>query len=204
MDNKDKILLGAEELFFKFGIKSMTMDDIAKHLGMSKKTIYQIFEDKDALVNSLVNSHIKKNESQMIGYAGTSKNAIQEILFALKHMAEMFAKTNPLLFHDMQKYHIIAWNDFKSFKEGCMTKIVVDNLKRGIAEGLYREDISVKIMARLRIEEVEMTFNPYIFPPTQYSMVEVAEQLMKHFLLGICTLKGHRMVNKHFEIKEAE
>ena len=204
MDNKEKILIGAEELFFRFGIKSMTMDDIAKHLGMSKKTIYQFYEDKDALVTSLVDAHIKRNSTQMCGYAESSKNAILEILSAIKHMSEMFSRTNPLLFHDLQKYHSEAWKNFTTFKNDILLKIVIDNLKRGIAEGLYRENISIKILAKLRIEEVEMAFNPNVFPPSQYNMLEVAKQLLEHFLLGICTLKGHKMANKYFEITENE
>ena len=204
MEPREKILLGAEELFFKFGIKSMTMDDIAKHLAMSKKTIYQFFEDKDALVQTLVTEHIAVNEQQMKLDSQAAKNAIEEVFVSLKHVNEMFSKTNPLLFHDLQKYHIKAWNIFKEHKDGCMTKIVIENLKRGIQEGLYREDINIKIIAQLRLQEIEMTFNPSVFPPTQYSMLTVMEQLLKHFLLGICTLKGHKLVNKHLQIIEKE
>lgn len=204
METRDKILLGAEELFFKFGIKSMTMDDIAKHLGMSKKTIYQYFEDKDSLVQKLVSEHISANEAQMKFDSQAAKNAIEEVFVSLKHVNEMFSKTNPLVFHDLQKYHLKAWNIFKEHKDGCITKIVIENLQRGIKEGLYREDINIKILAQLRLQEIEMTFNPSIFPPTQYSMLTVMEQLLKHFLLGICTLKGHKLVNKYLQITEKE
>jgi AcrR family transcriptional regulator len=204
METRDKILLGAQELFFKFGIKSMTMDDIAKHLGMSKKTIYQFFEDKDSLVNTLVSEHIMQNEQQMKADSKAAKNAIEEVFVSLKHVNEMFSKTNPLLFHDLQKYHLSAWNIFKKHKDGCMIQIVIENLQRGIEEGLYREDINIKILAQLRLQEIEMTFNPSIFPPTQYSMLTVMEQFLKHFLLGICTLKGHRLVNKYLQITEKE
>jgi TetR/AcrR family transcriptional regulator, cholesterol catabolism regulator len=204
MEIKDRILLGAQELFFKYGIKSITMDDIAKHLAISKKTIYHSFADKNELVETLLSNSLNKDENDLIHIRQEAENVIVETFGLMKHMSNMFAKVNPNIFYDLQKYHPDAWKMFKSFKEDCMAKMVEESIKRGIQEGLVRADVNAKILARLRIEQVEMGFNPLIFPPDKFKMVEVQVTLLDHFLLGICTIKGHKLFNKYKEVTEDE
>lgn len=199
-----RIIESAEEMFFRYGIKSITMDDIAKQLGMSKKTIYQHFSDKDKLVESLISEHIKRNTGQMCNFQTSAKNAIEEVLLTMKHLGEMFSKINPTMFYDLFKYHHESWKIYKNFKDKNLANMVEANLLRGIQEKLYRSDIHIKAMARLRIEEVEMGFNQDIFPSDQFSLVEVQVEMLKHFLLGISSIKGHKMVNSHMNIMEHE
>ncbi|MDP1746854.1 MAG: TetR/AcrR family transcriptional regulator [Bacteroidota bacterium] len=204
METKDRILLGAEELFFKYGIKSITMDDIAKHLGISKKTIYQFYSDKNEIVETLMVQRMQTNECEFKQIAKESANVIEEVFAMMKHMGVMFLQMNPNLFYDMQKYHPSSWKLFKQFKENCIERMVEDSVKRGIAQGLVREDINTKIVARLRMEEVEMGFNPEAFPPDKFKIVDVQLALLDHFLHGICTIKGHKLINKHKEVTEDE
>jgi AcrR family transcriptional regulator len=105
MTIEEKILRGAQELVFRYGIKSITMDDIAKHLGMSKKTIYQHYADKDELILRLVEFLLSHNTDQMECIVEQSKDPIHEIIETMKMMASTFAKMNPILFHDMMKYY---------------------------------------------------------------------------------------------------
>lgn len=199
-----RIIESAEEMFFRYGIKSITMDDIAKQLGMSKKTIYQHFSDKDKLVESLINEHIKRNTSQMCHFQSSAKNAIEEVLNTMKHLGEMFSKINPTMFYDLFKYHHESWKIYKNFKDKNLASMVEANLARGIQEKLYRSDIHLKALAKLRIEEVEMGFNQDIFPSDQFSLVEVQIEMLKHFLLGISSIKGHKLVNTYMNILEHE
>jgi hypothetical protein len=75
---------------------------------------------------------------------------------------------------------------------------------KGIKDGIVRKDIDPKILAKLRMEEVEMGFNPLLFPPEKFKILDVQLSLIDHFLHGICTLKGHKLINKHKELKEEE
>ncbi len=201
---KDRILKGAEELFFKYGIKSITMDDIAKHLGISKKTIYQFYSDKNEVVETLMIQNMKKNECEFQQTAEQSANVIEEVFEMMKHIGTMFSKMNPNLFYDLQKYHPNSWKLFIQFKEDCIERMVEDSVKRGIKQGLVRSDINTKIVARLRMEEVEMGFNAQAFPPDKFKIVDVQLALLDHFLHGICTLKGHKLINKHKKVTEEE
>jgi TetR/AcrR family transcriptional regulator, cholesterol catabolism regulator len=204
METKDKILQGAEELFFRYGIKSVTMDDIARHLAISKKTIYQFFEDKNEMVETLMTQSLRKDECEFKQIQADSENVIVEVFNMMKHMGNMFSKVNPNIFYDLQKYHPNAWKQFKVFKHECMAKMVEDSIERGIKEGLVRSDLNAKVLARLRIEEVEMGLNSEIFPPEKFKMLDVQLAMIDHFLHGICTIKGHKMINKFKQVNEEE
>jgi len=204
LDVKTRIVNGARELFFKYSIKSITMDDIAKHLAISKKTIYLYFPDKNKLVETLMETTLKHNETQFMKVNQEAENVIVEVFGLMKHIDAMFSKINANLFYDLQKYHPGAWKIFRNFKEDCMAKMVEDSIKRGIEEGLVRSDVNAKILSRLRIEEVEMGLNPAAFPPDQFTVTEVQVALLDHFLLGICTLKGHKLFNQYKQVTEDE
>ncbi len=204
MKTKERILKGAEELFFKYGIKSITMDDISKHLAISKKTIYMYFEDKNEVVETLMRARLKFDECEMNQTTKESKNVIEEFFRIMKHIDSMFSQMNPNLFYDLQKYHPDSWKLFKNFKEECIERTVENSIKRGIKEGLVRSDIDTKIIARMRMETLEMGLNPEMFPPDKFKILDVQLALLDHFLHGICTLKGHKLINKYKEISEDE
>lgn len=204
MEIKERILEGTRELFFMYGIRSVTMDDIAKHLSISKKTIYESFSDKDEIVNKLIIQSIEVNLKELKKIENKSKDAVQEMIFIMNHISEMFSKINPNLIYDLQKYHSSAWKAFQSFKQDSMMRLFSDNLKKGINQGYYRKNINVPILSQLRVEEVTLAMNPLVFSPERYSLKEVQVSLLDHFLHGITTLNGHKLLNKYKNIKEEE
>ena len=165
------------------------MDDIAKHLGMSKKTIYQHFSDKNKLVITLMKSKIASQASIISkGFEGV-ENAVHELFIAVDNLEEMLSNTNPTLFFDLQKYYPAAWALFKDFREHVLYEKVLDNLKRGIKEQYYRAEINLEIIARMRIEQIDMAFNQMVFSVQKFSTSQVIRELTDHFLYGICTDK---------------
>lgn len=204
METKDRVLQGAEELFFKYGIKSVTMDDIAKHLSISKKTIYQFYSDKNEIVDTLMRLKLEEDKVSIQQIHLESENVITEVFGLMKHMSQMFSKLNPNVFYDLQKYHPEAWKLFNAFKEECMEAMVENAIKKGAKEGLVRADINTKIIARLRMEEIQLGFNATVFPPDKYKIIDVQLELLDHFLHGICTLKGHKLINKYKQVTEEE
>src|SRR5471030_967696 len=148
-----RILDGAGELFLQAGIKSVTMDDIAKHLGMSKKTIYQFFKDKNELVMALVKMKLQEDEDQMCAIISKSGNVIEEMINMMKCSEEIFSRINPIVIHDLQKYHPDAWKQFQNFKSGVIVHTLEELLSKGIKQGYIRPDIDVKILARMRVSQ---------------------------------------------------
>ena len=197
---QERILTETGALFFRHGVKSITMDNIASKLGISKKTIYQYYKDKGELVKSFTDAELKIQQKDMEAIQLRSKDAIDEMLNLMAHLESFFKRVNPAVFYDLQKYHPLSWNVFKLFKERCIIGFVEDNLKRGVQHELYRKELRIKILARLRIEEVELGFNPVVFTPEKFSIADVQLALIDHFLHGIVTIKGFKLIEKYRKI----
>ncbi len=202
MTQIDRIIQGGEDLFLKAGIKSVTMDDIAKHLGMSKKTIYQFFKDKNELVNALVSKKLRKDEDNMCDIINQSGNVIEKMINMMKCSEDIFSRINPIVIHDMQKYHPEAWKQFQDFKLDVIVGTLEELLTEGIKQGHIRTNIDVKILARMRVAQVELGFDTKLFPISEFSTWHVQFQFLEHFIFGICTLKGHKLLNKYKNINE--
>ncbi len=204
MSTEEKIIKGAEELFFKYGIRSVTMDDIAKHLGMSKKTIYQYYKEKDEIIHKLMIAQIEGHQFTFSECMEKADNIVDEVFSMMKNIHEIFSKINPQFIYELQKYYPQTWKLFKDFKEEFIIKMVEKSLEKGKREGHVRPDVNVKILSRLRMEQVELAMDPTAFSPDKFKILDVQLTLVEHFLYGICTLKGHKLINKYKEITEEE
>ncbi len=202
MSQTERILSGTEELFLKSGIKSVTMDDIARHLGMSKKTVYQFFKDKNELVMALVRRKLRDDEEQMSEIISKSNNVIEEMINMMKCSEEIFSRINPIIIQDLQKYHPEAWKEFQNFKSGVVVHTLQELLTKGIKQGYIRPDIDVKVIAMMRVYQVELGFNTKIFPAAGFNTWKVQQQFHEHFNYGICTLKGYKLLNQYKNINE--
>ncbi|MFA6085298.1 TetR/AcrR family transcriptional regulator [Mucilaginibacter sp.] len=196
----DRVIEGAGELFLQAGIKSVTMDDIAKHLGMSKKTIYHFFSDKNELVMALINKRINEDETRILDIIQSSADVIEEMINMMKCSEEIFSRINPIVIHDLQKYHPDGWEIFLKFKSDFLVTKLEELLIKGIDQGFIRPELDVKILAKMRVNQVEMGFNQSIFPIAQFSTWKVQYQLLEHFNYGICTIKGHKLLNQYKNI----
>lgn len=176
------------------------MDDIAKHLGMSKKTIYQHFSDKNELVNILMEEKLNAQDCAMDSCASLAENAVHEIFFVIINVHELLTNMNPKLFYDLQKYHPKAWMNFKEFKEKNLGKCIQTNLERGIKEGLYRPEIKTDILTQMRLEQVDLLFSQQhgnYTKGSKYNIAQVMVEITEHFLYGICNEKGLKLINAY-------
>lgn len=205
MDVKEYIIAESDKLFCQYGFKSVTMDDIARHLGMSKKTIYTHFSDKNNIVNIVIEIKLNSQKCLIRANVVAAENAVHEVFFAVTNMKELLSNMNPTLFYDLQKYHPQAWLYFKDFREKHLYTTIFENLLRGIKEGYYREDIKSDILTQMRLQQMDLIFNNSSdYTNGMYGIVQVMTELTEHFLYGICTLKGHKLINKYKEIIEEE
>ena len=197
MEVKDRILQKATDLFMRYGIRSITMDEIATQLGISKKTIYQFFTDKDEIVEAVIDREIRQNEEECRRFQGSSENAVHEIFIAIDEMDEMLKGMNPLIMYDLEKHHPRSYKKFKNHKYQFMFAVIKSNLERGIREELYRNDFSIDIVAKHRIESAFMGFNQDLFPHSRYRISEVCYELAILFLFSIATAKGNKQIEKY-------
>ncbi|MBX2962486.1 MAG: TetR/AcrR family transcriptional regulator [Cyclobacteriaceae bacterium] len=197
LDTKEKILKGATELFMRYGIRSISMDDIARQLGVSKKTLYQHFADKDELVMLVSRNHLDQHKRQFDAIRDDSKNPIEELAKLSQCIRADMETMNPSVLFDLQKFHPKAWSEWQAFKSNYMRQSIVRNLKLGMAEGFIRPEINPEIMAAIRIEMVQIPFNTEVLPPTQFNLAEVQEHLFDHFVYGLVTDKGRKLYEKY-------
>jgi AraC-like DNA-binding protein len=205
LEVKDYIISESDNLFCQHGFKSVTMDDLAKHLGMSKKTIYTHFSDKNEIVNMVIDNKLNYQKCVIKEGCEKSENAVHELFFAVTNMQDFLSKLNPNLFYDLQKYHPQAWLSFKNFRQKCLYETIYTNLMRGIQEGYYRSDIKCDILTQMRLEQIDLLFsNSSAYTNGRYGIAQVMVELTEHFLYGVCTLKGHKLINKYKNITEEE
>lgn len=197
METIDRIKQKAHDLVMQYGIRSVSMDDIAGALGMSKKTIYQFFADKDELVEAVIADKIRHNQECCMTDKERARDAVHEIFLAIEMMQEVFQEMNPVVVYDMEKFHPKAYRQLMEHKHQFLYRLLSDNLRWGIAEGLYREDIKVDIIVKARLECMMLAFNQQLYPQSRYSLVEVETQLTEHFLYGLATQKGHKLISKY-------
>nr|WP_281349583.1 TetR/AcrR family transcriptional regulator [Fulvivirga aurantia] len=186
-------------MFHKYGIRSVSMDDIARHLTVSKKTIYQYFKDKDEIVTLTLRAHMEMEMKEYDEVFEVATNAVEELALVSKCMRKDFKDMNPSLLFDMQKYHPGAWKIWLDFKNEFIKDHVVSNLKRGIEEGYFRKDIDVEVMAIFRVEQVQLAFDDSVFPSDQFDFKKVQMQFFNHFVHGIVTEKGLELFEAYLE-----
>ncbi|MFI5132413.1 MAG: TetR/AcrR family transcriptional regulator [Chitinophagales bacterium] len=179
-----------EALFLRFGIKSITMDDVAHELGISKKTLYQMVESKDALVIKVLNHHISREKTHCLIMAREAPNAIDEIFIIMDSNSQELAQMKTNIINDLQKYHRDAWLLIRNFQYDFVLKVIRENLARGRKEGLYREDFDLDIIAKLHLSTAFNLFDEQLFPAGSTSKVILFKEYMMHFLHGIVSSKG--------------
>ena len=173
------------------------MDEIASQSGVSKKTIYQYYADKDELVDAVMEEEEKKVKSDSNECFDQSKDAVEEFLLTISRIYTRFSKMNPVIISDMERFHPKAHSRFQKMKYDHLFKVIQKNLQRGIEEGLYRSEIDTEVIARYRLESIMIPFNLSVYPPAKFSLAAVTKELMEHYLFGLATVKGHKLILKY-------
>lgn len=195
--NKIRILKMASELFRKFGFRSIAMDDIARHLGMSKKTVYQYFTDKDEIVLKAIEMHLAVEKENLKAAQKKAADAIDSLMKINNFLAANVKEANSALIFELQKYHSRAWSLVEEFKGDFLFNIVLEELKTGIDQGIFRSDINPEVIARVRLEEASLPLDDQLFPINRFNPSEVSLTILDHFISGIVTDKGKKLYQQH-------
>lgn len=186
----------------QYGIRSVSMDDIANNLGMSKKTLYQYFADKDELVEAVVEGHINQVEGDCMACRSGASDAIHEIFLTMEHIMQEFNNMNPMLVYDLEKFHFKAYQRFREYKDKFLLQIIRHNIEWGIKDELYRADLNVDVLSKYRIESIMIPFNVAVFPPGKYNLASTSGIMIENFTYGLATIKGHKLIQKYNEQRQ--
>jgi len=194
---KERIQQKAKELFMRYGFRSVTMDEIAGQLGISKKTLYQFFEDKDSLVEAVMQKEMTYMQSECKKQVTESENAIEELFKDMESMESVMDALNPQIVFDLEKFYPRTFEKFKKHKHSFLLDIIRKNLQRGVHEELYRNDFDIEIIARFRLESAFIIFNQELFPFGKYNVLQLSNEIYYHYIHGIATPKGKKLIEKY-------
>ncbi len=194
--NIDDLLISIKKIFMRYGIKSVTMDDIARELKMSKKTLYNYVTDKSDLVTKVMKQECQEDETCVCNIVKHSKNAIDETLEIVKHMTGKVASIHPSIHYDLEKYYPEAWQIFQEHKRRHVMGTIMKNLSRGMKEGFYRKDLNPDIIARVFVARLDIIFDGDLFPPAQFNFGDVYVEYMRYHLRGILSEKGMKYISQ--------
>jgi TetR/AcrR family transcriptional regulator, cholesterol catabolism regulator len=196
------ILVKVRELYMKYGIKSITMDDVARELSISKKTLYQYVTDKDDLVGKFVDFEIGIRQEEISRCFGSGFNAIEELFEISIFMNKMMRDQNPATEYDLKKYYPQHYQKtLKARRDGIYRYILV-NLEKGVKEALYRKDMNREIIARLYLWRSEDSNLNDLFTAEEFSSIKLFVEVLTYHIRGIATEKGILVLEK--KVKELE
>jgi DNA-binding XRE family transcriptional regulator len=196
------ILLKARELYMKYGIKSITMDDVARELGISKKTLYQFVTDKDDLVGKFIDNEIAMRQEEICKCFGKKFNAIEELFEISIYMNRMMRDQNPATEYDLKKYYPQHFQKTVNARHEGIFNYILLNLKKGIREGLYRKEMNKEVIAKLYLWRIENSQINDLFTAEEFSSVKLFVELLTYHVRGIATDKG--IIELEKKIKELE
>lgn len=193
MEKREKeieLLVASIELFMKYGIKSLTMDDISRHLGISKKTLYLYVSDKKDLVKKALELAVESDQCMLGDITINEENAIDELLAINEKISEKLQSVQPSVMYDLQKYYPEAWKVMENHKKCFVYDMVVKNINTGIEQGLYRDNVNPEIISSVYITMIDKIFDSDLFPTHQYTFSTLHKEIARYHIRGIASEKG--------------
>jgi len=202
MSKDFKILEKAKELFMRYGIKSVSMDDISRHLGMSKKTLYQLVDNKNDLIGKVIQLHLEKEKEDMDGICERSTDSIHEMLLIAKEVSKNLRDMNPSTVYDLQKYYPETWLKLQSLHQEYVYGIIKNNIQNGIESGIYRNSLHPDIIAKFYVGKSFILTDEKVFPMSQYNRNDLFWEFITYHIHGIASEKGLELLAKYLKEKE--
>ncbi|MDG1147740.1 MAG: TetR/AcrR family transcriptional regulator [Crocinitomicaceae bacterium] len=198
-EKKIEILERASAVYMKFGIKSVTMDDLARELSISKKTIYKYFNDKDDLVTSIIEMKVQMDSAICGNSAIQADNEIDELIQISEIVTQQFNNFNPIVFLDLKKFHQNAWQILENHKNTFVLQMITQNIERGVREKVYRNNLNIPITAKLYLASKEAVMDLEIFAWPEFKFHDVFLEMMCLQLNGMANDKGRLYLKTKFK-----
>ena len=189
-DEFQNIIEKTSELYNRYGIKSITMDDVARELGISKKTLYRYVSNKDDLVRHFIEYETQRRQCHVNDIKGKNLNAIEELFAVNEHVIEMLQNYNASTEYDLKKYYPHLYKELRQHRRSNMLEAVKENIAKGKHEGLYRPELDDDVIARVHVSRIENSFANEMFSMQEMISWKVIREMMMYHINGIGTEKG--------------
>ena len=194
MDLRERIIENASALFFQKGVKSMTMSDIANELGISKRTLYEVFRDKEDLLENCINAHIAKTDKSIQELAENSEDVIDALMRIYARSLEEMRMIYPSVMYDLKKYHSLLYKKVEQNQRDSAS-VFLPLLDKGVKQGLIRSDVNFEIILWLVKSQFKALMNDDFLPKDKYSMNDFIRAIILNFMRGIATPAGVKKVD---------
>lgn len=193
-----QILEKSRQLFYSYGVRSLSMDDISRHMGISKKTLYQYVSSKDDLVEKVMDYLLHHDKLMKCDDDPKNLNAIDILLYASQIVNNEIKETNPVVVFDLQKYYPEVFARFLEQKKQRIYTRIIENMQQGIAEGYYRNDLQIELVARLYVNNLVELHNADFIVNRELTFPEVFQVMFENHIRAISNAKGV----EYFELKK--
>ena len=200
MDLTTKLLHRVTEMFLRFGIKSVSMDDISRDLGISKKTLYCMVPNKAKLVSDILHRFIEEEEAQVAVIDSQAKDPIHEMVLIARHVTRMLKKLSPNTLYDLKKYYLEAWREMETSRNEMIHRNIKRNLETGIKHELYRDDLNVDLLSTLYVRMATYIVDQKIMDITREQKINLYKEFIKYHIRGIGTTKGMKVLKNYEQL----
>lgn len=191
MDYKEKnIVASALELFKQYGIRSVSLDDICVRAALSKKTLYRFFSNKAELIEKVIQYKMEQAVVNLQKRKSINWNALDELLEHSKYVHQHINQVNPAFLYDLNKYYPEIYRQFIQKKREKVLIDVKENLRQGIKEGFYRNDLKIELVALLYVQKLEDMHNPEFISSGNFSFERIFEVMFENHIRGIANKAG--------------
>ena len=201
-EKKIEIMEKATEVFMRYGVKSVTMDDLAKSLGVSKKTIYKYYSDKNDLVKHIVKAKTQLDKTVCESSKLQAVNAIDELILISKSVSDMFGQLHTSVFFDLKKYHREAWDIMEAHKNDYVRDQIIDNIQRGISEGLYRKNLDSNIISTVYLTTMDAIFDGLSFNQSNINISTILIEVIRFQIRGMANDRGLSYLKERLKMEE--
>jgi len=195
-ERESEIITQALAVFMQYGIKSVTMDDMSRHLGISKKTLYKFVKDKNELVEKTFMFQCNVEQCVVEEIQSKGSNAIDEMFEIGQFVSGLLKGIHPSIHYDLEKYHIETFQKCMQLHHGNIYSSKKKNLQKGIKEGVYRKDLNADVITKIYLKKIDVVFDSELFPPNEISFEEVYAILFRYHIRGIANKKGIEYLEK--------
>ncbi len=192
------IIDAAAGLFVKYGIKSITMDEVSRQLAVSKKTIYRYFKDKQELVEKALETLLEQQKCAIDGVMDRGLNALEELFEVYNHVNEIIKEHNPALEFDLQRTYPTLFKRMRENHRNNIYQATERNLVKGKKEGYYRKDLDAAVIAKLHVVRLENFMHNDIITVEELHSKKFFKEVFKYHLHGIVSTEGLNYVKSNY------
>ncbi|WP_281615354.1 TetR/AcrR family transcriptional regulator [Flammeovirga sp. SubArs3] len=201
-----RIIEEARKQFQTSGIKRVTMSDISQQLGVSKKTLYNVFKDKKELIDFTLEHHINEDIAFVDAVWKEDKDGVYKLARIFFYFYTRMKSINPMTLLDLKKFYPEIWNKFECHKKGCFDQSMISIIEQGVDEELFLDDMNIPLLVSMRVWQLESAFDSNLYDHSKYSLATIQMEFFKHFIRGIATVEGVKLLNQYLSsfIKETQ